>query len=74
MRPKLNQIRALGDFADNVHWYIQFTTIPSGVDLNSDDINLRCESVAIPKRDGTKVSVQVRGLPPVHQQIGRAHV
>ncbi|MGP1493864.1 MAG: hypothetical protein ACTTIS_00740 [Streptobacillus sp.] len=67
MRPKLNQIRALGDFADNVHWYIQFTTIPSGVDLNSDDINLRCESVAIPKRDGTKVSVQVRGLPPVHQ-------
>lgn len=67
MRPKLNEIRALGDFADTVHWYIQFTTIPSGVDLTSDDINLRCESVPIPKRNGEKVSAQVRGLPPVHQ-------
>lgn len=66
-RPTLNQIRALGDFADTVHWYIQFPVIPAGVDLTSDDINLRCESVPIPKREGTKVSAQIRGMPPVHQ-------
>lgn len=66
-RPTLQQIRALGDFADTVHWYIQFNNIPSGVDLTSDDINLRCESVPIPKREGSKVSAQIRGLPPVHQ-------
>lgn len=65
MRPTFSQIRSLGDPAINNTWFIQFTNIPSAAGVSSDDLNFRAESVDIPKMEGSKVEVQIRGLPPV---------
>lgn len=66
MRPTFSQIRNLGDPAFTNTWDLQFLKLPQGVNLTSDDINFRCESVGIPKKNGEKVTIQIRGLPPVH--------
>ena len=68
MRPTFNQIRELGDFATTVNWYLQFTEIPEGFNkADFDELNVRCISTAVPKREGQMSEVQIRGLAPVHQ-------
>lgn len=67
-RPTLNQVRNLGDFATSVNWYIHFTRLPEGFnEADFSDLNLRCESAGVPKREGNMSEVQIRGLPVVHQ-------
>lgn len=68
MRPTFNQIRELGDFATTVNWYLQFTEVPKGFSTaDFEDLNIRCESTSVPKREGNMSEVQIRGLPVVHQ-------
>ena len=67
-RPTFNQVRELGDFATTVNWYLQFTEVPQGFSISDfEEINIRCESTSVPKREGQMSDVQIRGLPPVHQ-------
>lgn len=67
MRPTVDNIRGLGDFATLVNWDLQFVTIPSGLSFASQDLNFRCESADIPKSTGESTSIRIRGLPPVKQ-------
>lgn len=66
MRPTFNQIRNLGDPALTNLWDLQITKPPTGLSFDVDGLNFRCESVGIPKKSGSKISVQIRGLAPVH--------
>lgn len=67
MRPTIDQIRGLGDFATLVNWDLQFVSLPSGISAGSQDLNLRCESTDVPKSTGQSTQIQIRGLPPVKQ-------
>lgn len=62
MRPTVDQLRGLGDFATLINWDLQLVKIPSGLAITSDDLNLRCESSDIPKTTGTSTEIQIRGL------------
>lgn len=68
-KPTLNQIRSLGNFSTSENWYFQITNLPKagGISFSSDDINWRCESVDVPKRETPTLQVQIRGQPPVNQ-------
>lgn len=65
-RINIEQIRALGDPVTTYNWDLEFITIPAMLTFNSSDINIRCESVGIPKVNGESLSVRIRGLPPVN--------
>lgn len=70
LRPTLDQVRNLGDFATTVNWYVQIVHAPkslAGGTIDMSDFNIRCETVSTPKRQGSVESVQIRGMPPVHQ-------
>lgn len=56
----------MADFADNTHWRIEFAS-GQFAGLTSEELNWRCETVPIPKRNTEKLAVQIRNLPPVHQ-------
>jgi hypothetical protein len=66
-RMTLSQVRSLGNFTTSENWYIQFTTLPSGVSFTSEDLNLRCETFSKPSRSNEVNKIQLRGLPPVNQ-------
>lgn len=62
-RPSIEQLRAVGDFAEVYRWNLQFVKFPSAVAgaPTSNDLNIRCETVDLPKRTGTKVTTNIRG-------------
>lgn len=68
----IDQLRALPDFAQVTKWDITFVTLPAVGALGfpiSDALNIRCESVEIPKATNQKFEVQIRGHKTMHSGI-----
>lgn len=63
-RISLTDIRSLPDYAEVYRWKIQFLQLPSvgvaGFPL-SQALDLRCESVGLPKMNNEKITVENRG-------------
>lgn len=62
MRPTVDQLRGLGDFATLINWDLQLVTVPRGLSITSDDLNLRCESSDLPKTTGQSTEIMIRGI------------
>lgn len=61
-RPKIENIRSLGDFATMFRWNLKVSRPPALVpEFNTDTTNLRCESTNIPMLSGQSMEVQIRG-------------
>lgn len=60
-RPTLEEIRQIQDFASVFRWNLEFATFPIGVNAQSSDLNLRCESTEIPKLTSQSFEVNIRG-------------
>lgn len=60
----IDQLRALPDYAQLTRWDITFVTLPAvgvfGFPL-SESLNIRCESVELPKGANQKIEVMIRG-------------
>jgi hypothetical protein len=60
----IDQLRALPDFGQTNRWDITFVTLPAvgvlGFPL-SDSLNIRCETVELPKASNQKIEVNIRG-------------
>lgn len=68
----IDQLRALPDYAQPTKWDINFVTLPAVGALGfpiADDLNLRCESVEIPKSTNQKFEVQIRGHKTMHSGL-----
>lgn len=60
----IDQLRALPDYAQVTKWDMQFITLPAVGPLAlviGDALNLRCESIEIPKHSNQKFEVSIRG-------------
>ena len=68
----IDQLRSLPDYAQVTKWDINFVTLPAvgaiGFPL-SDDLNIRCESVELPKATNQKFEVMTRGHKTLHSGI-----
>jgi hypothetical protein len=68
----IDQLRALPDFAQVTKWNVTFVTLPAvgafGFPV-SDELNIRCESIEIPKATNQKFEVQIRGQKTMHSGI-----
>ena len=62
-RPTLDQLMNSGDYATTIHWSLSFSQLPAGLRgvIESDYINLRCESVDMPKASNSKIKITIRG-------------
>jgi hypothetical protein len=63
VRPTIDQVRSVADYATVYNWYVMFTTPPPAM-ANPPEIgepNLRCESIDLPNMTDQKVTVQIRG-------------
>lgn len=62
LRPSITEVRSLGDMAQMIRWGISFAQLPSGVQsLTSDQINLRANSMDLPKSTSQKSTTAIRG-------------
>ena len=62
MRPTLDNIRGLPDFASLYRWNLIFDTPPSGIAApTTEELNLRCMSATIPKATGNEFPITIRG-------------
>lgn len=62
-RPSLSDLRALPDLKTTYRWNLSFISVPTGLDLPVDrDINIRCESVELPKLVGQTTQYNIRGF------------
>lgn len=60
----IDQLRAVGDFQQVTKWDVRFLTLPIVGALAfpiSEQINLRCETIEVPKKENSKIEVQIRG-------------
>lgn len=60
----IDQLRALPDFQQVTKWDVRFLQLPVVGALAfplAEGINLRCESIEVPKRTNTKIEVDIRG-------------
>lgn len=57
-RPTIENIRGLGDFAQTNTWDVAIQNAPG---LDSDMLNLRAQSVELPKRTGASLEINIRG-------------
>ncbi len=68
-RPSLDEIRGVTDFATMYRWNLHFLKLPTvgfaGI-VASNALNIRCESVELPRQTGQKITVNIRGHQ-VHQ-------
>ena len=65
MKPTIDQIRSLGDFASVFRWKVIFVSLPTvGVAALplTDELDLRCETATIPKTTNASVEVNIRGM------------
>lgn len=61
-KPSINQIRSLPNWAEMNRWTTRFEKFPNALTgLNSNDYDLRCESVEIPKQTQQNFEVNIRG-------------
>lgn len=70
-KPTIDQIRGMGDFADLIHWSLDFVKFPEKVDSlpSSEDLNLRCISAEVPKITTEMMTINIRGHETF--QVGR---
>jgi hypothetical protein len=62
MRPSLDNIRGLPDFASLYRWNLIFDQPPSGIAApTTEELNLRCTSATIPKVTGSAFPISIRG-------------
>lgn len=61
VRPEIDDIRNIADFAPMYAWILEFIEYPEGADQIADDLNLRCISADMPKRTGQTIEVNIRG-------------
>jgi hypothetical protein len=67
MRPQLDQIRGLPDFASLYRWNLIFDKFPTGIAApNSEALNLRCVSATIPKVTGATFPLIIRGQETIN--------
>jgi hypothetical protein len=62
MRPTIEQIRQVADFATVYHWYFSIDKYPAVGDLpEGTELNLRCATSALPKSTINATEVNIRG-------------
>jgi len=63
MRPTIDDIRNISDFATMYQWNLIFTTFPAGLTVkpDSDALNIRCISSDIPKLTNQPIEINIRG-------------
>ncbi|MCK5617232.1 hypothetical protein KAR91_86005, partial [Candidatus Pacearchaeota archaeon] len=65
----IDELRAQRDYAQVTKWNITFVTLPAigafGFPI-SDALNLRCESIELPKASNQKFEVMIRGHKTLH--------
>ena len=68
----IDELRAQPDYAQLTKWDITFVTLPAvgafGFPV-SDALNMRCESVELPKATNQKFEVMIRGHKTMHSGI-----
>lgn len=68
----IDQLRSLPDYAQVTKWDVTFITLPVlgpfGFPL-SETLNVRCESIEIPKASNQKFEVMIRGHKTLHSGI-----
>ena len=60
-RPTLQQIRGIGNFQEITRWNFAMLVPPTAVPVNSNALNLRCETSELPKRTVQTIDVNLRG-------------
>jgi len=68
----IDQLRSLPDFAQVTKWDLTFITLPVLGPLGfplSEQLNVRCESIEVPKTTNQKFDVMVRGHKVVNSGI-----
>lgn len=74
--PTLEQIRQVSDFTALYRWQVIFTAFPAAVanPPASEDLDIRLESVELPKRTVTSVEIRIRGhkvkVPGLSEPLG----
>ena len=67
IRPSITEVRSLGDMASMIRWGLAFSKLPTAVtELDSSQINLRANSMDLPKSTSQKSTSNIRGHK-VHQ-------
>jgi hypothetical protein len=68
----IDQLRALPDYQQITKWDMRFLTFPIVGPLGfpiADDLNLRCESIELPRKTTNPIEVDLRGHRTVHAGI-----
>jgi hypothetical protein len=60
-RPNINEIRQIGQFATYHRWNIQFTKLPNGSNISSDQLNLRALTSDVPGYTIENSEIMIRG-------------
>ena len=71
--PALSQVRNMADLSALYRWEMIIAEFPTGVPgFDAQDLNLRCESIELPKRTVTPVEIFLHGHK--HGRPGRSEV
>lgn len=69
-RVNIDQLRSIGNVAVPYRWNLEFSAFPAGIATQSEALNLRCESVELPKLSSAgKIEVNIRGNKVLQQGI-----
>jgi hypothetical protein len=63
LRPTMDEVRGMGDFAQVFRWSFSLSVPPRGIAAPPDiaELNLRCESTDMPKKTGQSTELNIRG-------------
>lgn len=63
LRPSLDNLRSLGNFAQSFRWSLQFVTFPNAIAFRPtiDDLNFRAETTQLPDKKGEAMAINIRG-------------
>jgi hypothetical protein len=69
-RVNIDQLRSIGNVAVPYRWNLDFSSLPTGLNVDSSALNLRCESSDLPKLSSAgKIEVNIRGNKVLQQGI-----